>query len=64
MRHCKAINTSNFKTFSLAFLTVFLLDIPFGYGQTQIVVDSLEHVYLQGAFSPEDSLDVLNDLAA
>jgi class 3 adenylate cyclase/Tfp pilus assembly protein PilF len=59
MRHFKAIKILTFKT-SLVLLTGLLLGSPVGYGQTQTGLDSLEQVYLQGTFKPEDSLKLLN----
>ena len=64
MRDFKAINNLIFKTFSYVVLTGFLLGSPVGYGQSLSKLDSLEQVYLKGAFSPEDSLNILHDLAA
>ena len=63
MRDFMAINHFIFKTFSYVVLTGFLLGSTVGYGQSFSKPDSLEQVYLKGAFRPEDSLKILHDLA-
>ena len=60
MSHFKAIKILTFKTCCFVLLTGLLLGSPVGYGQIQTELDSLEQIYLQGAFKPEDSLELLS----
>jgi class 3 adenylate cyclase/Tfp pilus assembly protein PilF len=64
MRHFKAIIDLFPRSFPFGLLLGFLLGNPFGYGQSQAETDSLEQVYLEGAFKSEDSLELLNMIVA
>lgn len=45
-------------------ISVLFLGSTPGFGQDQKDIDSLEASYIQGAFNPGDSLEILNDLAS
>ncbi|TNF76700.1 MAG: tetratricopeptide repeat protein [Bacteroidetes bacterium] len=63
MRHFKAVRIRIVRIFSFLLLSGFLLSSLSSYPQFQGDLDSLERVYLEGAFNPQDSLEILNDLA-
>lgn len=64
MRHLSVIRYLRFGISCLALLMGSLLAGPGLYGQSPKELDSLEQVYIQGTFKPEDSLEVLNTLTS
>lgn len=64
MSHLSVIRYLRFGISCLALLMGSLLAGPGLYGQSQKELDSLEQVYIQGTFKPEDSLEVLNTLTS
>ena len=64
MRRYKAVHRIISRAFSYALVWGAFLNGLNMHAQLQEDLDSLARVYEQGAFSPQDSLQILNDLAA